>query len=537
MSEYFDSTKKLIKTEYAQSQYELSHHVGTESTGVCKLTKEILKEVETAFERLKDYKLYSKENNLKQIEKIEKFLHISFKIESPEHMLLYEQFKAKLAEGGIYKNLCETISSSTPSQPKQLDKSQQKIHSIWVQGDYTSVAECMEAFENRKENSEKMSQWQHIMWLYNQEPNVERQRQISKDYGINFIELNFKKEMIEWTSKPEWVEQYLPLLDSLYAKKNYVAMSDIMRMIILYYQGGLYLDSKIKFGKDVKQFFENPMVKDDNIQLVLCDRKENWAMMSSAGCEIIDYIMQKTLTTFPKKDEIDAMPENYQEFRGKTEYLREHVQVHEDKGPWRILDKYSDRFDAIKGINKDLQLINPRTLNSWSNSISYINILRGKISDIVIDEISKIHEIEDLMFIKKIISVKLDQKSKEELVSYLENKKLIDNLLSEVDSLYKIEMCKLSMRECLNLHLEFHLISERKVYDDKLFDDTFSSFNDKFLNNKTLEEINGVLEQVYDSESEIVKGFIAEYIKQLDEKEKKKKEEEEFKSLFERFYK
>jgi len=84
--------------------------------------------------------------------------------------------------------------------------------------------------------------------------------------------------MTMWKDKPAWVARFIPLLNLMLTKKSFVAMSDIMRMIILYYKGGLCQDVKIKLKTPNAQFFDEPLVNTDVLQLVDGGpNKENWA--------------------------------------------------------------------------------------------------------------------------------------------------------------------------------------------------------------------------------------------------------------------
>jgi hypothetical protein len=216
--------------------------------------------------------------------------------------------------------------------------------------------------------------WQNLIWIYQSAKENEPQFQtVDKlmfrtvsidDFGLK--EVDFSATMSLWDDKPDWVESFMPILDILLEKKSYVAMSDIMRMIILYYSGGLYQDVKIELTSPEAQFFDTPKVNADKLQLVDgTTNAENWAMVAQAGCDMIDKIMRATLVQFPSLEKLRLMPENYSK-GGKVG--SSHVKLHENKGPWNQIEKHRDKADRISEVNDSLKLLNPRPVNSWADA-------------------------------------------------------------------------------------------------------------------------------------------------------------------------
>lgn len=290
---------------------------------------------------------------------IRKAIHELEKSGNTEHAKLIQDAKKKL-----------------PPDPTKLKS--RYIHGIWVQGDYTENEELKEGMQTRK--GTKAEQWENLIWVYQslQESNASQFQQVDgmvcrsiKVDNMDMLEVDFKASMGLWKEKPDWVGKFLPLLDILLEKKSFVTMSDIMRMIILYYKGGLYQDVKIQLESPEAKFFDEPLVNVDKLQLVdEGSNKENWAMVAEAGCKMIEEIMSRTLSNrFPKAEVLKRLPVNYS---NGGQYSQAHQELHEGKGPWPEIQKLVSKVDLMSVVNPDLVLKNPRPVNSWANTDRYV---------------------------------------------------------------------------------------------------------------------------------------------------------------------
>jgi hypothetical protein len=181
-----------------------------------------------------------------------------------------------------------------------------------------------------------------------------------------FLQVNFRKTMAAWDDRPEWLTRYLDYLDAMLPKKAYVAMGDLMRMIVLWFMGGVYVDVKIQFVGTAKEFLQEPQVAPDRLMCVYSGRMENWAMMSQPGCPMAEEILLKGLKRLPSLEKIGQMPVNWSHPSGK--YSKAHAELHEDKSVWPILQmQYREHVVMFNEVEPALQLHNPRELNSWEN--------------------------------------------------------------------------------------------------------------------------------------------------------------------------
>lgn len=272
--------------------------------------------------------------------------------------------------------LIKTIKSKLPEEkPKEevpVPLESQNIHSIWVHGDYTKEEEVTEGFKSRE--GSKAEKWQNLIWVYHslEESNSNDFKKIDGIVcrpatigNLKVLEADFLETIQGWKERPKWVDDFLPLLEILLSKKSYVTMSDIMRMIVLYYKGGLYQDVKIKLSTPEAKFFDEPLVNTNKLQLVDGGmNKENWALVAEAGCKMIDQIMENTLEKFPPAGVLKQLPENYSN-QGK--YSKAHKELHENLGPWRQIEKLGSKTERISDVNPSLELENPRPVNSWAN--------------------------------------------------------------------------------------------------------------------------------------------------------------------------
>ncbi|MFT5779240.1 MAG: hypothetical protein ACI837_002197 [Crocinitomicaceae bacterium] len=240
-----------------------------------------------------------------------------------------------------------------------------KMHSVWVQGDPESNEEARDGIATRQ--GEDLEGWVNMIWLYKTGVrDFDRGLQsmpmkISMGKFAPLMKKSFVGEMEKWHrsgTMPDWVNRWMPILDWLMAKKSFITMSDIMRMIILYYEGGVYTDVKIKVNPAKSAFKSNPMLLINTANFY---NQENWAIMANAGSRMIEDIMVQALHQFPSMDELAEYPENYQEAPGREGKM--HVQLHERFGVWNIIERYRHHSYDI-----DLELVNPRPINSWADA-------------------------------------------------------------------------------------------------------------------------------------------------------------------------
>jgi hypothetical protein len=237
-----------------------------------------------------------------------------------------------------------------------------------VQGDYQQNPEAMEGLKARQD--EHLEGWVNIIWLYDTgrqshgfAPQLQK-KPVKIDTGgfVEVFERSFVDEMNTWKKSgnmPEWVNAWLPILQVLRHKKSFITMSDIMRMIILYYEGGVYMDVKIKVNPGHADFKSKPMLLINTANFYSA---ENWAIMANAGCRMIEEIMIQALHQFPGPGRLNEYPENYQREQGVEGKM--HVELHERKGVWNIIEKYRTKHSY----RIPLALTNPRPINSWANA-------------------------------------------------------------------------------------------------------------------------------------------------------------------------
>lgn len=242
------------------------------------------------------------------------------------------------------------------------------MHSIWVQGDFNSNPEAVEGMKSRR--GKDTEGWVDMIWLYDTGVALDKYESqeivIDSEKVAPLMQRSFRSEMVRWENSgnmPEWVQKWLPILDILYKKKSFITMSDLMRMIILYYEGGVYLDVKIKVQPDKALFKERPMVMIDTANFY---SSENWAIMANAGCRMIEEMMIAAYLQFPKEDKLESYPPNYDDkarLEGSKREGKMHVELHEVLGVWNVIDRA-----GRPGFTTSLNLINPRPGNSWSDA-------------------------------------------------------------------------------------------------------------------------------------------------------------------------
>lgn len=187
-----------------------------------------------------------------------------------------------------------------------------------------------------------------------------------------FLEVDFIATMSAWSDRPAWVDLFIANMHIILDKKGWVAICDIMRMIILYYRGGLYLDVKIIINDEHATFFAQPKVTQNHLMCyqTVDGRKENWSLLANRGCYMIDQIMHECMQNYPCARVLHRLPINYQTQPSSTDkiYWASHADLHEDWGPWRLISNGSYECEIIQDHNSSLGLTNPRPLNSWENS-------------------------------------------------------------------------------------------------------------------------------------------------------------------------
>lgn len=264
------------------------------------------------------------------------------------------------------KELIDHIESKLPAEKIDQPLESRAIHGIWVQGDYTSNEEFAQALKTREKVK---GDWANLIWVYERAPessdldleDTSVARKVDM-HGFELVEVDFKRAMAAWTDRPEWITRLLEILEILYAKKGFVAMSDIMRMIVLYYKGGLYLDLKIKLASPEAEFFNEPKVHTDILQCIQLDRLENSALLAERGCMMIETILRKALDKMPPIERLKEMPVNYE----GGMYSKAHKTLHENYGPWAVIDQMTGSIESIGQVNPSLELENPRGVNSWA---------------------------------------------------------------------------------------------------------------------------------------------------------------------------
>ena len=247
-------------------------------------------------------------------------------------------------------------------------------HSIWVQGGLDQ--EGLQAIPGRA--FMQTEGWSQLLWVYDSDSVIEDNisgviaRKINIR-GLEMLEVSFRKTMNLYLLQehPRWLEEIMPILDILFQKKAYIAMSDIMRLLILYFRGGLYTDVKIQFPQPPDTLlFSDPKIQRGIISVPNAN-PENWALAANIGCEMINSIMEQVILRFNQID-INCLPER------SDRYPKEHVFVHEFLGPMKDFD--SRKIFGFLGFN----VKNPRTVNSWSGASYYDqqkferDVLKGK---------------------------------------------------------------------------------------------------------------------------------------------------------------
>ena len=327
-----------------------------------------------------------------------------------------------------------------------------KTHSILVQGgSYGKSAEAQAGISARQ--GEDLEGWVNMIWLYNSGVSIgaykeQQGQQANVDVGKlpRLMEKSFAHEMEIWKERgdrPEWVTRWLPILDVLYRKKSFIAMSDLIRMIILYYEGGLYMDIKIKVDPDKAAFKEQPMLQINKVNFYSL---ENWAIMANAGSQMIQEIMTTALATFPSPGALESYPENYQQtdMEGKPREGKMHVELHESLGVWKAIDKI-----GRPGYDVGLSLTNPRKLNSWINPYDdrpAADIEREKLEERRREKVKLEKNVEDLEREKRQMETKLSLKGAPQLWERFEITQALIEKLSKMIADIGFEITKLQFK-------------------------------------------------------------------------------------------
>ncbi len=219
------------------------------------------------------------------------------------------------------------------------------------------------------------------MWNY-----CDEQEETTIINGNTLTIKNFREYTKNWSLEKAWVKIFLNTLDILYEKKSYVAMSDIMRMMILYFMGGMYLDIKIKIDSPDCDFFTSPSMEKNILYMMPTEsgRLENAGLLAHKMCSAIDVIMQKTAQEkIPTDERLKEMPVNYSVFHLEISleengdvveiqpltrmYSQAHKTLHETYSVWPVIQN-SGPSEICTMDNLKIKLVNPRTVNSWAFS-------------------------------------------------------------------------------------------------------------------------------------------------------------------------
>lgn len=243
------------------------------------------------------------------------------------------------------------------------------VHRIWVEGDVSARRD----FSVGLLSQPNVPGWTNLLWVYRSMgpirvydidgfPLVVRRRLYG--FGHRVLEVDFRESVRRWDARPDWLTALVQYLDAMLPKKGYIAMGDIMRMVVLWIVGGVYVDVKIQFLGGAAKFFLRPRVSRDRLMCVSSGHGlENWAMISHRRCAMIATALQLTLDTrLPPLSVIAKMPVNWM----YGAYSKAHKELHENKGVWPVLQaKLAHRIELFD--HSLLTLRNPRPLNSWAN--------------------------------------------------------------------------------------------------------------------------------------------------------------------------
>ncbi|QMV14624.1 OTU domain-containing protein [Vibrio spartinae] len=268
------------------------------------------------------------------------------------------------------KEKLKLIQDALALESSVIDMANRFIHYIWVQGNYNLNSEFKNAINCRADpQTDHIADWTNCVWVF-ESNNISLvdcnglKCSNQNAWERNFLEVDFVETMMAWTERPKWVDFFIDNMRIILDKKGFVAIGDIMRMIILYFRGGLYLDAKIIIDDERNDFFQHPKTTSDQL---LCyqtsGRKENWSLLAAQGCPMIHEMMQECMQKYPHERVLRRLPVNYES--GK--YFTSHVDLHENFGPWRVISNGRYRTDIMQAHNT-LRLTNPRPQNSWENS-------------------------------------------------------------------------------------------------------------------------------------------------------------------------
>lgn len=237
-------------------------------------------------------------------------------------------------------------------------------HSMWVEGDYAGNEEVQTGMSSRKGGA--IDGWKQIMWVYRREADEEAGlKEIPVQVGgVDMVQKDFRAYLAQDAVREAypWLIDFIPILDILLEKKGYVAMGDLMRMIVLYLDGGLYTDVKAIVHQPDGDFFKDPKANKGGLHLA--PGKENWALVAERGSEMIETLLKEALGRLPSLEKLAEMPVNYKD----GQYSQAHKELHEDRSVFTSIDKRRGKAGAFGEIDESIGLENPRPVNSWAHT-------------------------------------------------------------------------------------------------------------------------------------------------------------------------
>lgn len=285
-------------------------------------------------------------------------------LERSDDML--DQMRAELARSNLPANAWRF------APPTMVPLESHCVHRIWITGNPNN-AELRQGVLSQP----RVPGWTNLLWIYD-DPHPHTARALNgralavhRDinlFGQRVYVISFRETMLLWHDQPGWIRDCLRYLDAMLPKRAYVAMGDIIRMVVLWFMGGLYVDTKILFDVlTAPRFFRGPRIA---LNRLICasanGRMENWAMMCDAGCDVLREVLWLALyQRLPSIAKIQQMPVNWSHPSGR--YSQAHVALHEAKSVWPILQtRYAEQILLLDQLHPPLLLRNPRPLNSWA---------------------------------------------------------------------------------------------------------------------------------------------------------------------------
>ena len=115
--------------------------------------------------------------------------------------------------------------------------------------------------------------------------NIEFVKKQNIDYIVRIIDLELFELFLK--DKPLYLTTYFNKLN----KKCFAMVSDFMRIVLLYYEGGVYLDVKTKPKKPLRDF-----IKEDKSYVFYIDIWSEYCnhfLVCKKGCELYRHLIQK----------------------------------------------------------------------------------------------------------------------------------------------------------------------------------------------------------------------------------------------------